>query len=238
MRNLQAFLIRQGAVVSQWHSTSISVLTEPRTILSANENKEFVNKIIDDLQAITAGSFGTKLEEQSSDGVRDHVINVDGLSFLHDGDELLGFASSKLFPEQGIFYLHGIAIARHFKGKGSGVALTKSLMDVVRLPLIAFTTQNPIMFRLLRSLSVATFPSPALKEIPEHLQSVGKGLVNGRSGHFDPTTFVVRELYGRCLYGTIPNCGDPLVDHWFAETLAIKNGLTRNAFLFIGDGKR
>lgn len=237
MENLQTFLLQQGGHTREWEGLSISVLENPKPALTDDTHKEFVDDLIDKLQVITSQSFGIELEEQSSDGVRDHVVNVDTLAFLHNRDTVLGFASSKTFCHDRSFYLHGVAIAQQFKGRGGGIILTRTLVEMANLPQIAFTTQNPIMFCLLKSMCSKVYPSPEQTVVPMNLQDLGTRLMAGRAGEFDKTSFIAYKLYGRCLYDTIPTCKDPEVNQWFMKALNIEVGLTRNAFLFIGDRK-
>ncbi|MFZ2390273.1 MAG: GNAT family N-acetyltransferase [Minisyncoccales bacterium] len=235
---LQEFLTKQGAIMFPWQDgISISVLKKPKSILTDPNNKEVIDNIINDLEVITTESFGTELEKQTDDGVRNHVIDVDTLGFIHEQDRILGFASSRLFPKDKLFYLHGVAIAKNFKSKGGGTALVKKLADIANLPRIAFTTQNPIMFRLLRNLCSEVYPYPERKKIPKEIKILGKRIIDGRSNGLDRETLVVDQLYGRCLYNKIPDCHDRIINQWFEKSLSIKNGITRNAFLFIGNRK-
>lgn len=232
---LKEFLSKQGAIVLPCQDgISISVLKTPKPVLTSPENEKVVEKIIDELDVIATESFGAQLDKQTDDGVRNHVIAVDSIGFIHRQDKLLGFASSKLFPENGLFYLHGVAIANKFKGKGGGTTLVKKLAETAGLPKIAFTTQNPIMFRLLRSLCCEIYPHPRMKEIPEEVKILGKKIIEGRSNGLDQEKLVVNQLYGRCLYSKIPDCKDRVINQWFEKSLNVKSGLTRNAFLFIG----
>lgn len=235
---LRKFLASQGAITFPWRDgITISVLKNPKPALVSLENKEVVDSIINDLGVIATESFGAKLDEQTNDGVRNHVIEVDSLGFIHKQNKLLGFASSKLFHEDRLFYLHGVAIATEFKGRGGGTILVKKLAEIAGFPRIAFTTQNPIMFCLLKKLCRKVYPRPGVEEIPQELKKLGCKIIDGRSDGLNPEKLVVNQLYGRCLYNQIPDCTDLIVKQWFTESLEIEGGLTRNAFLFIGDRK-
>lgn len=235
MKTFDDFFAQKEFRSTVWGGKTISVLFNPKLMMLDPENAESVDHLIEDLQIITAESFGTELETKSDDGVRNHVVNVDSIAFLHDHDKILGFASSKLFPEEKLFYLHGVATARSFKCKGVGNKLICTLMEAANLYRIAFTTQNPIMFCLLRSLCKKVYPNPESKEVPVNLKELGIKLISERPGKLDPRTFVITELYDRCLYDKIPDSNDKCVNQWFQTVLNVKNGLTRDGFLFIGE---
>jgi len=61
--------------------------------------------------------------------------------------------------------------------------------------------------------------------------------MKNRKGEFSPETFVAKNLYSCCLYDRIPDCKDVAVNEWFKSRLNIENGLSRNAFLFIGENQ-
>lgn len=235
MESLKSFLLSKYAEVCLWRSYSISVIEQPKRALTDAENEKIVDSLITDLEIITTESFGLELENQTSDGTRDHVVNADALAFLHDDGKVLGFASAKIFGEEKTFYLHGVAIAKSFKGEKGGMALVQALMEMTGFSRIAFTTQNPIMFCLIRSLCLQVYPCPELPVVPMELRSIGKKFLSGRPGHFNPSSFVASEIYGRCLYPNLPVSKDEIVNQWFAESLGVEGGTTRNAFLFIGN---
>jgi ribosomal protein S18 acetylase RimI-like enzyme len=235
MNSLRSFLSRENALVFGWENYSISVLDDPKRALTAHCNEAVVGGLVRDLQIIANESFGTELEDQSQDGVREHVVNTGSLALLHDHEKVLGFASSKTFREEEIFYLHGVAVAKNFKSKGGGLALTRTLMEMSGMMRIAFTTQNPIMFCLLKSFCASVYPDPRHKDVPQKICHLGPSLISGRPGTFDAASFVANEIYERCLYDRIPDSRDPAVNSWFAESLGIMNGRTTNAFLLIGD---
>ena len=240
MKSIREFLSQERNSVVDFKGCSISILEDPKPKLLATDCVIMLDGLLSDLQVLTAESFGTELERHSCDGVRDHIVNVDALAFLHDGDNVLGFASSKRFPyDDSLFYLHGVAIADAFKGNGGSVALIKALMGLTPSTKIAFTSQNPIMFCALRNMCSKVYPSPEQASIPLEFERLGMDLVSGRPGDFDPKTFVAKNLYGRCLYNGLPDCRDKEVDLWFSSVLgADDQRYTQNAFLFIGDGYR
>ncbi len=235
MSNLREFLSANNARSFAWNGAMISILPEPKLALTSEKHVEFVDQLISKLETLTSGSFGRELENHTQDGVRCHVENVESLAFLHDDDEVFGFASSKLFPDHGVFYLHGVAMAENSKWKGGGRALMRTLMNISKLNRIAFTSQNPIMYSLLRKLCERVYPDPKEHHVPASLHELGHELIKGRPGEFDCSTFIATDIYGRCLYDSIPKAKDTMANDWFARSLNIMNGNSRNAFLFIGD---
>ena len=204
--NLTKFLLKEGATSFSWRSIFISVIKNSKSILTKKENQEFTNNLVDEIQVITAESFGTKMDTQSDDGVRNHVINAQTIALLHDSTQIFGFASFNDIPENKLLYLHGIAIANNLKGIGAGPAVVKTLASITKLPRIAFTTQNPAMFCLLRKICSEIYPSPEHELVPQSLQALGQKLINGRSGELDHQTFIINDLYEKCLYDPIPGC--------------------------------
>lgn len=219
--------VRQGRV-------SVSVLENPASAFRI-ESEEFVNGLLGSFQVVAAQGFGVELGAQSLEGIRSHVLSVDSLAVLHQEDTLLGFASSKFFKEEGVFYLHGIVVSPLSKGQGGGALLLQTVLEQTNFPMIALTTQNPVMFCLLRRFCREVYPSPLQPLVPQELSWIGNRLVVGRSGRFSETTFVIKELYKRCLYNAIPRSRDEAVNRWFDKTLAVKKGVSRNGFLFVGE---
>lgn len=234
MKDLTTFLAEQLSITINQGEFSISVLSNPRVAFTEPSNQEFTDNLIDTMKIVAAESFGVEPKNKSRDGIRNHVITVDSLAILHQQNKMVGFASSKLFPLDDTFYLHGVAVVPHLKGRGVGAMLVRTLADRSGLKRIAFTTQNPLMFCLLRSLLAKIFPSPEERVVPSQLREVGKRLVFGRSGNFDPSTFIIRCLYGNCLYDSLPHTRDVNVNRWFIDALNVVNGVTRDGFLFIG----
>lgn len=125
-----------------------------------------------------------------------------------------------------------------FQGKRVGSSLVKILFDNSGMQKLACTTQNPIMFCFLRKLFNKVYPSPEQKLVPDNLRSLGLKLIRGRRGVFHQDTFIVEDLYSRCLYPKIPESKDQIVNNWFKNALKIKEGLTCNGFLFIAEDKK
>jgi hypothetical protein len=233
--NLTKFLINEEVTSFGWRNIFISVIKNSKSILTKKENEEFTNNLVDEIQVITAESFGTKMDTQSDDGVRNHVVNAQAIALLHDSTKTFGFASFNDIPEDKLLYLHGIAIANNLKGMGAGPAIVKTLTNMTKLPRIAFTTQNPIMFCLLKKICSEIYPCPENELVPQNLRVLGEKLINGRSKGLNHQTFVVNDLYEECLYDPIPDCSIKNVNQWFTKALKINNGITRNGFLFVGE---
>ncbi|MEI6479928.1 MAG: GNAT family N-acetyltransferase [bacterium] len=235
MQTFSDFLSKQNVWSVDWEGATISVLDNPRLILTDSVNAEVVDRLIVDLKKITAESFGADLDNDTDDGVRNHVVDAGSIAFLHDHGQILGFASSKVFPEEGVFYLHGIATAQNYKCRGVGRKLAHTLSSKANLRMIAFTTQNPIMFCLLEGLRTKVYPNPKNPEVPMDLRKLGTKLTFGRSGNIDLNSFVVTGLYEKCLYDKIPCSRIKTVNQWFETALSVEDGSTHNGFLFIGE---
>ena len=234
MESLLRFLDDNQAIHLRWDQSTISLLHEPRSALLAPQNQHITDELVDRLDHLATESFGGQLDPRSKDGVRDHVINVGALALLHTNGKVHAFASAKTLVEEQVFYLHGVAVSQHIKGRGAGTALTYALLKASGLTHIAFTTQNPIMYRLMTRLCHTVHPSPSISRVPVELHQLGRRLVTNRPGEFDPTTFVIRNLYEKCLYNRIPECGNKLTDDWFKTALHMVEGCTRDAFLLMG----
>lgn len=220
--------------VSRKNGISVAVIHEGIGEVEFDEDRPFVSRMIGELSAMTAASFGMPLDETSNDGTRAHIQGVTGLAVLHDSARLLGFASGK-FPKEGMFYLHGVAISPLVKRRGGARALTEALWKRSGLDEVSFTTQNPVMFCLLRSMCKEVYPNPN-ERLPFVLEERAKALVQGRAERFDAEYGVLENLYGRCLYERLPESNDASVNQWFAKSLQVKGQQTRHGFLFIGRG--
>ena len=105
MKNLQEFFLEQGITTIDWQGFYISVIRNPGLAMTAPGNEEFISGLLEQIRVITAESFGVELKNKASEGIRDHVVNVNSIAFLHDQDKIIGFASSKIFQEESIFDL-------------------------------------------------------------------------------------------------------------------------------------
>jgi hypothetical protein len=235
MKGLTTFLAERSTVASQHGDFSVAILENPRVVFSEADIQDFISGVIDEIHVVAAQSFGVDLKDQSREGIHNHVLAVDSLVFLHQQDEIVGFASARLFPSDEIFHLYGVAISPVAKGNRAGTILVKALAYHAGMRWIAFTTQNPLMFCLLRSLVAEVFPSPKQREVPSSLREMGMRLVRGRPGNLDPSTFIIRGLYDKCLYGSLPISRDSNVNRWFADALNVMDGVTRDGFLFVGE---
>lgn len=201
-----------------------------------DEKNPTAQEVFTELTLLTAHSFGMELDETSNDGTLHHLQDHDVLVMLHDEKGIAGFASG-FFSMDGLFYLHGIAIAPRAKGRGAARRMVNLMLGVSGTTGITFTTQNPVMFCLLRSICATTYPTSE-HSIPAHLQKQVIAVMQGRNGTLDPVTGIVHDLYGRCLYPQLPESRDSAVNSWFAEALNVSAGQTRNAFVFVGQNPR
>jgi hypothetical protein len=197
-----------------------------------------VDEIVTDLETVARASFGVDLSRRRNGSVR-HVLQAGHLALLHSRGTLLGFASGDFLFDEGVLYLHGAVISPLFKGKGASLLLTRALMDQAKLPLIAGTTQNPIIFCFFQSLCSEVWPSFPDGVISREAQKFGERFrVMHPSWHFDPATFIVRNLFKEPLYPAIPASSNNEVNAWFARALNVRNGMSHDAFLFVGNLKQ
>ncbi len=214
----------------------LTLVTSRDSRIYFDEKNSAAQEVFAELTVLTAHSFGMELDETSSDGTLHHLQDHDVLVMLHDEKGIAGFASG-FFSKDGLFYLHGIAIAPRAKGRGAARRMVRIMLNVSGTAGITFTTQNPVMFCLLRSICTATYPASE-HGIPAHLHKQVISLMQGRNGTLDPFTGIVHNLYGRCLYPQLPESRDPAVNEWFAKALNVSAGQTRNAFVFVGQGSK
>lgn len=144
MREFEEFL-RKNSLVSRSNEHCIAIINKPRETFSKRESLP----IIDLLRIITADGFGVEIEKQSLEGIRDHVINVDRASILYSLQDILGFASARIYSDLDLFWLHGMAVSKKSQGKGIGFALVKILFENSGMSKMACTTQNPVQPKIL-----------------------------------------------------------------------------------------
>ncbi len=236
MNQLKKFLEGHEALCWETNPTvSISLLrNRDCRPLQFNEELDEVRFVMRELTRMTASSFGLELDESKDEGTRQHIQNVDILAIAHSEDSPVGFASG-FFPREGLFYLHGVAVSPQVKGKGVARSLMESFVEVSKLPNIAFTTQNPIMYCLVRALYQRIYPSIDARIVPRHVQEMTTRIMDKRSGTFDPESGVASNLYSTCLYGKLPASSDEEVNQWFADGLQAVDGATNHAFCFVGE---
>jgi hypothetical protein len=207
---------------------------EGKKVVFDEENPD-AKRLLAELAETIARSFCKELDESMKAGATRHLQNHDSLVILYDKHGPAGFASG--FSKEELLDLHGIAIAPRAKGSGAARIMLNLLRSASGAKGITFTTQNPVMFRLLRSICTTTYPNPQ-GNVPEVLQSHITMLTQGRPGLLSPATGVIRDLYSHCLYPVLPESRDLVVNEWFSRMLETYEGRTRNAFIFLGQGFR
>ncbi len=206
-------------------------------ITSASTGRESdLEVVLAQLAEIVSASFGVSQSAEKSHGIRDRILNVDGLAIWHGGGQLHGFASMKAFPELRTCYLHGVSVRNESKGIGGSLHLARAVIALMPdAAYFAFTTQNPVMYCLMTKVARRTFPNPDRPTVPARFSDLGRQLIKGRRGTFDVETFVNRELYTQCLYPTLPRSRSHIANDWFDDSLDVKSGRTTDGFLFIGE---
>jgi len=207
---------------------SILSFSRPTEILSGRDT--LVEELCHLTLNIANEAFGSKGERDLAN-MRGRLLSVDELVFLDNQGELAGFSTGHAYPEEGLFYLDGVVMMPKAGGGGKGTALIETISNGFEQ--VACTTQNPVIFRLLRKMLASVSPSPEEPEVSDALRDVAVRLV-GTRGRLDPKTFVIRDLYPTCRYPEIPSSGDPQIDRWFRDALDVVSGQTRNGFFLIG----
>lgn len=191
--------------------------------------------VLEVFRVVAIEGFGVEMDLEGPDGVRGRVYNMDLLAIIHDDNEIFGFASAKIHKDLDLLYLDGIAVKKSFQARGVGRILIEALLKQQPQKRMAFVTQNPVMYCVLRRLFERTYPFPGQRIVPSNLQYIGIVLRTNHDGTFNPYSFVIDDLFTQCLYAAIPESNDPVVNAWFQEALGIQAGITRNGFLFIGE---
>lgn len=236
MKNLGPIL-STGKVVTLrgGNKICVSAIMNPQAVFSDPKISGYLNGLSTSLCAMVNQSFGTDLENDGDDGIRNHVVNVDLIAFVHDDEQVMGFASAKLLPKNDTtMHLHGVAIGDEFKGLGLAKRLVRMLLTIGEFQYLTCTSQNPVMFNLLSSVCEKVYPSIAGEGIPNEIVLLGKSSIVGRSGTLDPETFIIKDLYEKCLYQSLPRSKVAGVNDWFDSSLGVKDGTTRDGFLFVG----
>ncbi len=189
--------------------------------------------LLPSLVDIASQAFGVIVPEEE---VAEHsLIGQDYLLLATDGEAIIGFVGLKERLDFDLIYLSGIAIRSANQGDGIAKLFFEAFFDRRHYDFIAFTTQNPRMFLLARKLARKLYPDFSDDAtIPEEIAYLGKKIRSGRDGEFNPSSFVIKGLYGRCLYDPIPTSHDPILNEFFKTALEIHEGKTKNGFLFVG----
>lgn len=209
---------------------NISILDDPQKQLSLYEG--FFDQVVEQADDVVSRSFGSCLK--GCDSTREHLLNVDLIAIAYS-DKILGFVSAKIFKPHNLLYIHGVVVDPSVKGKGVCRFLIDSLIKKEGVDWLSFTTQNPVMFKVLNSFcGEEVYPSPN-SSAPSSLEGLAKNIIQGREGTFDAQTFVVSNLYQECLYDSIPSVTDQDLHQWFNDSLCIDELRKSNhGFLFFG----
>lgn len=148
----------------------------------------------------------------TADSLRRHMLVGQSYLFVAKReDTFTGFMSAENLPDSispSAVYLSGVVLSSGSQGKGLGSAMLRYLLEVSKCKILAFTTQSPVMYLMLKKVSKVVHPGLKGEPIPPKLQETGKQIMEGRRGEFCPTTFVNRNLYPHCLYPEFPWCSD------------------------------
>ncbi len=194
-----------------------------------------VDKLVDVLYPIAVSAFQVSPSSKFYDDVRNHITEAGSLLVCCSGSSVAGFVSVMDIVECDTLFFHGIAIDSRFHHSGIASMAFDVLFDHSKRKRVAFTTQNPRMYCLLRKKVKKCFPSPEFPNVAETEWKYGQGLINGRSGSFIPEFFILQDLYTSCLYSEIPLTKDEKVNSWFQQSLTVESGQTRSGLLLCGE---
>lgn len=235
MVNLDAFFANEQ-ITTLSSDTKCALIVNPKTLFASSDGSVVAELI----HRVATNAFGKAPEGKSSDEMRTHLEKIARVAVLYHGDEkneITGFASAGIFPDDHLMYLNRIAVDRCGHGAGIGKILFETLEAHIALPHCALTTQNPVVFNLMKKRYARIFPSPNENVVPPRLRDLGTRLLQDRYKTFDPCAFTITDLYDECMYLRIPESRDPEVNRWFEITLGIVDGRTRNGFLFIAEDR-
>ncbi|MFA6535913.1 MAG: hypothetical protein WC250_02080 [Candidatus Paceibacterota bacterium] len=234
MKTPSDFVLAGSGKEVKFRGFSVGVLAKPKLAFS-RAPKDFSEALLEKLYRTGISSFGRPESRGFYDDVKEHTQDGDMLALAYSDTDVLGFASANLHSEHDLFYLFGVLIGKQHKTRGVGIATVKTLFAESGLRKIGFTTQNPVMFCFLRKLCKRVSANPASPIVPAEWRKSAKVLMSDRNGSFNEQTFVSHDLYSQCLYDEIPKSDDEEVNRWFQTSLRIRDGKTRDGFLFLGE---
>lgn len=215
----------------------VSLFDEPKTSLLRIFPNVVVDVYVNQMINIAHNSFGLRLDEDSQDGAKDHILETDKLVICYNADEIKGFASAKIvkIDFQEVFFIHGIAISPEYQGNGCSRSIMSALLSLAGDRKVAFTTQSPIAYCSIAKNLKWVYPNETEQFVPAVYRKTGMLLAKWRSsGIFNSGSSVIQNLYDDCLYRRIPISTRPEVNEWFTQKLNIEDGYTRNGILFVG----
>ena len=195
---------------------------------SAHFREVATTEIISKITQATSNGFGIPRDEED---MRSHIFDAENIGIVHKDDVLAGFATTQIFPEMDLCYLHGIAVGS--TGAGTGSSLLQCMFLESGTNRFGFTTQNPLMYLSAKKTVVQIFPNPETEPNTETV-GFGKKLVAHRNGRF-LGTMTIKELYMECLYPAIPIPKDGSLWRWWQQMLQIdSDGKSRDGIVFVG----
>lgn len=198
-------------------------------------DEQTLEHLVREIFPMAARAFSISQSNEFYEDVREHITVADMLAVCFSNHQVIGFASVRDMVELDTFFLYGVAVEPTTQCLGVASILISSLLEKSPRRRIAFTTQNPKMFCLLKKYARKCFPSPDEQNVHHGEMVYGAKLMSKRHGEFDPSTFVSKNLYQNCLYPEIQPAADAKVNQWFWRSLEIQDGRTRHGFLLCGE---
>lgn len=201
--------------------------------LSHSESED-LSQIVKEVFPSTANAFRQHESEAFYEDVFEHVKASDSLLICYLGSVAVGFASFKDFTGLDTLFVNGIAIHSEHQGRGIAHRSVDTLIKYIPRKRLAFTTQNPCMYQLVRSKSRIIFPHHSGSVVPDEEHEYCSRLLAGRQGKHELRTSITQGLYGSCMYPSLPKCHDQEINQWFDRALSVKDGQTRDGMLIVG----
>ncbi len=216
-------------------SMDVYIINNPKAYFHFEENQEKGDMLIKQIDSVVLSGFGHELGD-GVDGTRNHVVETSLIALAVLNNKIIGFASCKIFPffDYQTFFLHGVAVDDNCKGRGIGFKLVSLLYGISRMEYIALTTQNPIMYSLIRKMSKNIYPSLDSVSCEDYLPLIRRMIrILDRPGFFYEKDLTYYDLYSQCLYERIPvsRCKD--VDNYFKNKLRMDSNRQTLDGLFI-----
>lgn len=199
--------------------------------------RDYHRELIAAMISITISGFDVASKGPSPDVIYKHFLcDQSYLWIVRKDGEMVGFRAVRHVEEFDLIWLTGIVVKSGCKKYGIAKFCLEEAIKITNCSVIACSTQSPIVYRLVRSISKKIYPDLDIAEIiPKKYQEMGEVLMEKRRGSFDKSSFVSTGLYPHCLYPDFPWVKEDEINDFFRNNLDFGDGKsTRDGFLLIG----
>ena len=197
------------------------IYCNPGKYFSGNERETLLN----DLTDIARDGFGSEITKED---VENHVMNVDILSLMNNGNHIIGFSSfdNIRFNGMNILYLHGAVVKRNFQKNGIFSRFCKTVMSLDNYDFLSMRTQNPVIYATAEKLTNTIYPNID-EAIPHEIKDIAKYIAKDylKMDDFCENNLVGRKTYGSSLYQDIPRCENDCINEFFDDMLNLDYSL-------------